>query len=249
VPLVSARVHAVANQKGGVGKTATAINLAAGLAALSRRVLLVDLDAQMNATSTLGDRHLTPSIAEVLIDGLPLEMASWPTGRADLVLVPGSTRMAGYAPGALAALQAALHSVRRAYAHVILDCPPSLEGVTPGALAACDEVIVPVQCEYLALEGLTRLLAALDALSEARASAVQVRYLLTMFDRRNNLSREVAAEVRAHFGHRVATAVIHRSVRVAEAPGFRRTIFEHDPQGSAAAGYRAFAEEVAGHGT
>jgi chromosome partitioning protein len=246
---VTARVHTVANQKGGVGKTATAVNLAAGLALLGRRVLLVDLDAQMNATSTLGDRQLTPSIAEVLIDGLALDTATWPTGRADLVLVPGSIRMAGYTPAALDAVGAALRPVREAYAHVILDCPPSLEGVTPSALAACDEVIVPVQCEYLALEGLTRLLAALDGLSEARGGAVQVRYLLTMFDRRNNLSREVAAEVRAHFGSRVAAAVIRRSVRVAEAPGFQRTIFEHDPQGTAAVGYRAFAAEVAGHGS
>ena len=246
---MTARVHAVANQKGGVGKTATAVNLAAGLAALRRRVLLVDLDAQMNATSTLGDRYLTPSIAEVLIDGLPLDTATWPTGRADLVLVPGSSRMASYVPAAVDALRGALRPVRDAYAHVILDCPPSLEGVTPGALAACDEVIVPVQCEYLALEGLTRLLVALDGVSDARGRAVQVRYLLTMFDRRNNLSREVAAEVRAHFGRRVAAAVIRRSVRVAEAPGFRRTIFEHDPQGSAALGYGAFAEEVAEHGS
>ena len=246
---MTARVHAVANQKGGVGKTATAVNLAAGLAALRRRVLLVDLDAQMNATSMLGDRCLTPSIAEVLIDGLPLDTATWPTGRADLVLVPGSSRMASYVPAAGDALHGALRPVREAYAHVILDCPPSLEGVTPGALAACDEVIVPVQCEYLALEGLTRLLMALDGVGDARGRAVQVRYLLTMFDRRNNLSKEVAAEVRAHFGRRVAAAVIRRSVRVAEAPGFRRTIFEHDPQGSAASGYRAFAEEVAEHGS
>ena len=131
-----------------------------------------------------------------------------------------------------------------AYAYVIIDCPPSLEGATLLALLTCDEVIVPVQCEYLALEGLASLMEALDGARRMRADGPRMRYLLTMFDRRNNLAWEVAREVQGHFGEQVAETLIPRSVRLAESPGFRRTIFEHDPRGPAAAAYKAFAVEV-----
>ena len=246
---MSARVHAVANQKGGVGKTTTALNLAAGLAMMGRRVLLVDLDAQSNATSTLSDRRLSPTIGEVLCDALPMGAASWPTGRAGLILVPGSLRLATYRPEEPFGLRTAAEDVRGGYEHLVLDCPPSLEGPTLDAIACCDEVIVPVQCEYLALEGLTRLLDVLEILGAAVGTPPPVRYLLTMFDRRNNLAHQVGAEVREHFGPRVARAVIPRSVSVAEAPGFRRTIFEHAGTGAPALAYRAFAEEVAADGS
>ncbi len=221
---MSATVYSVANQKGGVGKTATAVNLAAALARLGQRVLLVDLDAQANATSTLGGAKLQPTIAEVLLDGARLKSACWPTGRERLA--------------------AALDEVRAEYGAVVLDCPPSLDGSTRLALAACEEVIVPVQCEYLALEGLARLLGTVERVRGARAAGPGLRYLLTMFDSRNNLAHQVSREVRAHFGERVAKAVIPRSVRVAEAPGFGRTIFEHDPNGPAAEAHREFAREV-----
>ncbi len=235
-----ARIHAIANQKGGVGKTATAVNLAAALASTTRRVLLADLDAQANATGTLSDRRLDPTMAEVLIEGIPAAAAVWPTGRADLFLMPGSGRMSGYRTRVASRLGEALQPIVDDYDHIVLDCPPSLEGATVDALACAQQVIVPVQCEYLALEGLAHLLSVLEGLGTTH----EVRYLLTMFDRRNNLAYEVASEVRAHFGSQVATAVIPRSVRVAEAPGFRRTIFEHDPTGPAGRAYSAFAREV-----
>ena len=241
---MTATVYAIANQKGGVGKTATAVNLTAALALMGQDVLLVDLDAQANATSTLGGTGLNPTIAEVLLDGIPLEAACWPTGRARLILAPSSMRMAGYRGAEREQLAEAIQGVRAEYGAVVLDCPPSLEGTTLQALAACEEVIVPVQCEYLALEGLARLLGVVEHMKEKRSEGPVVRYLLTMFDRRNNLATEVSREVRAHFGPRVAKAVIPRSVRVAEAPGFGRTIFEHDPNGPAAAAHWEFAHEM-----
>ena len=241
---MSATVYSVANQKGGVGKTATAVNLAAALARMGQRVLLVDLDAQANATSTLGGAKLQPTIAEVLLYGARLKSACWPTGRERLVLAPASMRLAGYRATDRSRLAAALDEVRAEYGAVVLDCPPSLDGSTLLALAACEEVIVPVQCEYLALEGLARLLGTVERVRGARAAGPGLRYLLTMFDSRNNLAHQVSREVRAHFGERVAKAVIPRSVRVAEAPGFGRTIFEHDPNGPAAEAHREFAREV-----
>ena len=238
--MLRTRIHAIANQKGGVGKTATAVNLSAALAANAQQVLLVDLDAQANATSMLGDRMLDPTTAEVLIDGVPAASAVWPTGRRGLFLMPGSQRMSGYRTTGVSRIGEALRSIVGAYDHIVLDCPPSLEGATMDAIACAQQVIVPVQCEYLALEGLTNLLSVLEGLGTTH----EVRYLLTMFDRRNTLSREVESELRAHFGSQVATAVIPRSVRVAEAPGFRRTIFEHDPTGPAGRAYSELAREV-----
>lgn len=241
-----ARVLAIANQKGGVGKTTTAVNLAAALARLNPRVLLIDLDAQRNASRVLSDGALSPTIRDVLEADADARVAIWPTGRADLMLIPGDAGMGAYAVTDHGALRRVLSNALDAYSQVIIDCPPSLEGATLLALLTCDEVIVPVQCEYLALEGLASLLDALEQTHTADTPQAGVRYLLTMFDRRNNLAWEVAREVRGHFGARVAHAVIPRSVRLAEAPGFRRTIFEHDPAGPAAEAYQAFAEELIG---
>lgn len=241
---MTASICAIANQKGGVGKTTTAVNLAAALAEREHRVLLIDFDAQGSTSRLLGEEPASATIADVLLDGAAVESATVTTGRRGLMLMPGDPRMAEYVLADPNVMRCALEPAINAYAYVIIDCPPSLEGATLLALLTCDEVIVPVQCEYLALEGLASLMEALEGVRRMRAERPRMRYLLTMFDRRNNLAWEVAREVQGHFGEQVAETVIPRSVRLAESPGFRRTIFEHDPRGPAAAAYQAFAAEV-----
>ena len=238
------RFLAVANQKGGVGKTATAVNVAAALAVLELDTLLVDLDPQANATGNLLNAAGIPGIAEVLIEDVELQHVVRPTGRKHLSIAPGNSRLSAYIPQSKTELREKIRPSSARYRFVVLDCPPALGGATVSALASCDEIVVPVQAEYLALEGLSSLITAVNRVRDGLAP-VKTRYLLTMFDGRNRLAKEVEADLRRHFGDSVSRVVIPRSVRMAEAPGFRRTIFEHAANSGAADAYATFAEEVA----
>jgi chromosome partitioning protein len=244
------RMYAVANQKGGVGKTTTAINLAACLAEAGERALVVDLDPQANATSGLGERANGTSSYD-LLDGAPLAELTQPTQFENLDLVPAKSDLAG-AVVELARrgdgeryLAQALAAGTDAYSFVFLDCPPSLGPLTVNALAAADRVLVPVQAEYYALEGLAEILRSID-LVRARLNPrlVLSGVLLTMVDGRTRLSAEVAAEVRKHFGALVFETAVPRSVRLAEAPSHGLPAIAYDRRSAGAAAYWKVAMEL-----
>lgn len=247
-----ARVYALANQKGGVGKTTTAVNLGASLVSRGQRVLLADADPQANATTSLGlnGSLAGTSIYDVLVGELPAASAVAPSGRPNLDVLPSAPSLAG-AEVELVSLFAREHRLRRAlepllpaYDYVIIDCPPSLGLLTVNALVAADAVIVPVQCEYLALEGLGQLIEVIALVRRHLNPSLRLRgVVLTMFDARTNLSREVEAEVRRHFPTTFAT-VIPRSIRLSEAPSYGKTILEYDASSRGARAYLALADEL-----
>ena len=249
-------VIAIANQKGGVGKTTTAVHVGAYLG-LVAPVLLVDCDPQANATSWLGQdpRAVEPSVYDALLGEAPLADVVRPTGEQGLWLAPASYGLAGAqvelvdAPDRDLRLREALAPVRDRYALVLLDCPPSLGLLTLNALAAADALLVPVQCEYLALEGLGQLLASVERVREHLNPGLEVLgLLLTMADSRTNLSTQVQNEVREHFPELTFASVIPRAVRLSEAPSHGQSVLRYDPTSRGAAAYAALADELVGRG-
>ncbi len=248
-----ATILAIATQKGGVGKTTTAVSLAAALAEQGLRVLLVDFDPQGNASSGLGLRAAPgePSVYDVLVDDLPARDAVVPTSQVRLEMIRANIDLAGAEVELVSAysrehkLRRALDTIRGSYDVIIIDCPPSLGLLTVNALTAADGVIVPIQCEYFALEGLGALRRNAELIQDQLNPDLEMTgFVLTMMDSRTNLSQQVVEEVRAHFGDRVFDARIPRTVRLAEAPGFGQPITQFDPASRGAMAYRRLAREV-----
>ena len=251
-PLVG-QMLACANQKGGVGKTTTVVNVAACLAGDGRRVLVVDLAPQGNATSGLGAERAAAgaSVYDSLLGGVDLGSLIVPTETPGLSLVPSSIALAGAevelagVPQRERRLSRVIESVRSDFDDIFIDCPPSLGLLTVNALTAADAVLIPMQCEYYALEGLSQLIATIHLVRDHLNPALAVRgVVLTMFDTRTNLSAEVAAEVRTHLGAVVFDTVVPRSVRLAEAPSHGRPIARYAPDSRGATAYRALATEL-----
>jgi chromosome partitioning protein len=251
-----ARIYALANQKGGVGKTTTAVNMSACLAQAGCSVLLVDADPQANATSSLGiePNALQASLYDVLIRRQAATGNVLPTSHPGLELLPSAPALAGAEVEMVSVLareyllRRALESLSSRYTHILIDCPPSLGLLTVNALtAAADGVIVPIQCEYLALEGLGRLWHTVQMVRESLNPQLFISgMVLTMFDPRTNLSDQVVAEVRTHFPDQTFRTVIPRSVRLSEAPSYGKTILQYAPQSAGARAYVALAQELLG---
>jgi chromosome partitioning protein len=245
-------VYAIANQKGGVGKTTTAVNMGACVAAGGAQTLIVDLDAQCNATVALGlPKDCTPSSYDCLTGEVSVAEAARPAGPDNLWVVPAHVDLAGASvelprfDGYETRLRAGLGPVRARFSYTLLDCPPSLGPVAVNALAAADRVIVPVQAEYLALEGLVQFLDTLKLVQrELNPSLEMAGVVITMRDERTRLAHDVERELRDHLPARVFTTVVPRSVRVAEAPSYGVPVSIHAPRSKGSRAYRALAEEV-----
>jgi chromosome partitioning protein len=246
-------IYALVNQKGGVGKTTTAVNLGAYLAAKGQRVLLIDIDPQANATSSLGfdKNQISASTYNSLIDSTPLPHVIQLTKRVRLDLAPSSPQLAGAEvelvelPQRERRLKQSLAAVQANYDYILIDCPPSLGLLTVNALTAAEGALVPVQCEYLALEGLSQLMSTIQLARKALNPGLVVRGLImTMYDGRAKLAQQVVAEARAHFGNRVFNVLIPRSVRLGEAPSYGEPILSYAPSSSGGVAYEQLADEL-----
>jgi len=244
------KIVALANQKGGVGKTTTAINLGASVAACERRVLLVDLDPQANATSGVGVMDAEHSMYDVLIDKVPLREIIRPTEIPTLHLAPGSVDLVGAevelrdAIGREYYLKRMLEPIAADYDYILIDLPPSLGLLTVNGLTASNSVLVPLQAEYFALEGVSQLLATIERVQGAVNPGLEIEgIVLTMYDERMNLARQVSEEVRTHFGNKVYRTVIPRNVRLSEAPSFGKPIILYDIRSRGSEAYVSLARE------
>ncbi len=246
-------IIAFANQKGGVGKTTTAVNLAGYLAATGRRVLLVDLDPQGNAATCVGidKSRIDAMVGDVLTGDVPVGEAILPSGRPGFELLPATPDLAGVAvrladlPRREFRLRDALQTVAQGYEYILLDCPPSLGLLTINGLVAAEQVIIPLQCEYLALEGLAQLKQTIDLVRERLNPRLYIGgVVMTMFDGRVSLAQQVVEEVRRYFPHRIFDTLIPRNVRLSEAPSHGELIAEYDPRSRGARAYKALTDEV-----
>lgn len=244
---------AIANQKGGVAKTTTAVNLSACLATLGKKILLIDIDPQGNASSGLGVNKLTPMrcIYDVVVNNVPISKVIMPTEIKNLYVIPATIQLAGAEVELVSAisretkLKKALAEVKDQYDYIYIDCPPSLGLLTLNALTAADSILIPIQCEYYALEGLSQLMNTVQLVQKHLNPNLKIEgAVLTMFDARTNLSIQVVDEVKTYFKEKVFTSIIPRNVRLSEAPSFGQPIIIYDSKSKGAEMYMELAKEV-----
>lgn len=250
---MSPQIIAVANQKGGVGKTTTAVNLSACLAGIGKNVLLLDIDPQGNATSGIGldKKKIKICIYDALINDLPVDKVIYSCDQNNLFVIPATIQLAGAEIELVPTLsrevrlKRVLKPIKEKFDYIIIDCPPSLGLLTVNSLTAADSVLVPIQCEYYALEGLGQLVNTINLVKKHLNHQLKIcGVLLTMFDTRTNLSTQVAEEVKNHFGEIVFKTVIPRNVRLSEAPSYGKSIIDYDPRSKGAEVYKQLAKEV-----